>query len=59
MNPNLVNADQARAWVEDYFILCKKHQLYLVLSDEVWLQGAGELQDIEEAANNMEEMLLC
>lgn len=56
-NINNINKLEVNDWIEDYIQLCEKHQLYLVFSDEVWLQGVGDEIDLEEVEINIRESL--
>ena len=52
-NPNKISVTEIEAWCRDYAELCVRHGLYLVSNDELWLQQAGESQDVHEAGDAM------
>lgn len=56
-NMNNVDEQEITAFAKDYAELCKKHGLYLVFNDDVWLQYAGNEQDLAEVEPNLVEIL--
>jgi hypothetical protein len=52
-NMNNIENEKMLAFADDYAELCRKHGLYLVLNGDVWLQYAGDAQDLAEVAPSL------
>jgi glutamate-1-semialdehyde aminotransferase len=47
-NMNNIENERMLAFAKDYAELCRKHGLYLVFNDDVWLQEVGDEQDLAD-----------
>ena len=56
-NMNNIENERILAFAKEYAELCRKHGLYLVFNDDVWLQYAGNEQDLAEVEPNLVEIL--
>jgi hypothetical protein len=52
-----VSKEEMDEFINGYKDLCEKTQLYIVFSDGLWLQGAGEQLDIDEAVSVIKEQI--
>ena len=57
-NYNKIEAARILAFVADYAELCRKHNLYLVHEEDVWLQEGGDQHDLDDVEPNMLERLI-
>ena len=57
-NMNNIDETEIIAFAKDYAELCKKHGLYLVFNDDVWLQGSSDFQDLAEVEENLIDAIL-
>jgi hypothetical protein len=55
MNINRIDNMDIDYFMDDYKKLCLKHNMYLVYED-IWLQQAGELLDIEDYVYHLDKL---
>ena len=56
-NMNNIENERMLAFAKEYAELCRKHGLYLVFNDDVWLQEVGDEQDLSEIESDLVETL--
>ncbi len=56
-NMNNIENEKMLAFAKEYAELCRKHGLYLVFNDDVWLQEVGDEQDLSEIESDLVETL--